>query len=312
VSILLIGEFSEEEYAQWRGTLAACLPRAETLYLPNDDYDPASIDIALVANAAGSSLARLKNLQLIQSLWAGVDRLLSDPTLPADVPIVRLIDPNLTQAMTECALACVLLLHRQLPAYARQQALTTWKKLPQPLAQERRIGVLGVGQLGRAVARTLASLNFDVAAWGASPRTLKGVRTWSGPTGLARLLERTDILINLLPLTPQTSGILHADLFAQMPKGAAIINLARGRHLNEADLLDALARGQLSHAILDVFGEEPLPPKHPFWSHPRITVLPHVAAVTDVNTAARIAVENIKEFRAGRMPAPLVDRSKGY
>jgi glyoxylate/hydroxypyruvate reductase len=312
VSILLIGEFSEEEYAQWRGTLAACLPRAETLYLPNDDYDPASIDIALVANAAGSSLARLKNLQLIQSLWAGVDRLLSDPTLPADVPVVRLIDPNLTQAMTECALACVLLLHRQLPAYARQQALRAWKKLPQPLAQERRVGVLGLGQLGRAVAQTLASLSFDLGAWGASPHTVERVKTWSGRTGLPSLLERTDILINLLPLTPETSGILDARLFGRLPKGASIINLARGSHLKENDLLEALAHGQISYAILDVFEDEPLPPKHPFWSHPRITVLPHVAAVTDINTAARIAVENVKEFRAGRMPAPLVDRAKGY
>jgi glyoxylate/hydroxypyruvate reductase A len=312
VSILLIGEFTEEEYAQWRGTLAACLPRGETLYLPNDDFDPACINIALVANAPGSSLARLKNLQLIQSLWAGVDRLLSDPTLPAAVPIVPLIDPNLTQAMTECALACVLLLHRQLPAYARQQAWRAWKKLPQPLAQERRVGVLGLGQLGQAVVQTLASLNFDLGAWGASPHTVERVKTWSGPTGLARLLERTDILVNLLPLTPQTSGILDAGLFGRLPKGASIINLARGSHLKENDLLEALANGEISYAILDVFEDEPLPQEHPFWSHPRITVLPHVAAVTDVKTAARIAVENVKEFRAGRMPAPLVDRSKGY
>jgi glyoxylate/hydroxypyruvate reductase A len=223
-----------------------------------------------------------------------------------------LIDPNLTQAMTECALTCVLLLHRQLPAYAWQQALRAWKKLPQPLAQERRVGVLGLGQLGRAVAQTLASLSFDLGAWGASPRTLEGVQTWSGRTGLPSLLERTDILINLLPLTPETSGILDARLFGRLPKGASIINLARGRHLKENDLLDALARGQISRAILDVFEYEPLPPEHPFWAHPRITVLPHVAAVTDINTAARIAVENVKEFRAGRMPAPLVDRSKGY
>jgi glyoxylate/hydroxypyruvate reductase A len=312
VSILLIGEFSEEEYPQWRGTLAARLPLAETLYLPNDDFDPASINIALVANAPGSSLARLKNLQLIQSLWAGVDRLLSDPTLPADVPIVRLIDPNLTQAMTECALACVLLLHRQLPGYARQQALRAWKKLPQPLAQDRRVGVLGVGQLGRAVAQNLSSLDFDTGAWSASPHTVERVKTWSGATGLPGLLERTDILINLLPLTPQTSGILDARLFGRLPKGASIINLARGSHLKESDLLEALEEGQISHAILDVFEDEPLPPEHPFWAHPRITVLPHVAAVTDVKTAARIAVENVKEFRAGRMPAPLVDRSKGY
>jgi glyoxylate/hydroxypyruvate reductase len=311
VSLLLIGEFSAQEYAHWRETLVAGLP-GESLYLPNEHYDPACIDIALVANPPAGSLAGLKNLLLVQSLWAGVDRLLSDPSLPENVPIVRLVDPNLTQAMIECAGACVMFLHRQLPGYARQQAAREWKKLPQPLARERRVGILGLGELGRAVAQALAALDFDVGAWSAGARRVEGMELWSGASGLLRLLQRTDILINLLPLTPHTSGILNAQLFARLPQGAAIINLARGGHLNENDLLDALANGQLSHAILDVFREEPLPSQHPFWSHPGITVLPHVAAVTDVNTAAKIAVQNIKAFRAGSMPAPLVDRAKGY
>jgi glyoxylate/hydroxypyruvate reductase A len=312
MSILLVGEFSEGEYTQWHATLAACLPRGETLYLPHDDFDPASIDVALVANPPVRSLAHLPNLRLIQSLWAGVDRLLSDPTLPPDVPIVRLVDSNLTQAMTECALAAVMFLHRQLPAYARQQASSVWKKLPQPLAQERRVGALGFGQLGRAVARALVALSFDVGAWSAGAHTDERIKTWSGPAGLRSLIERTDILINLLPLTPETSGILNAQLFRQLPKGASIINLARGRHLNENHLLEALAEGQISCAILDVFEDEPLPPEHPFWSHPRVIVLPHIAAVTDLKTAAKIAAENVEEFRAGRMPAPLVARSRGY
>jgi glyoxylate/hydroxypyruvate reductase len=214
--------------------------------------------------------------------------------------------------MTECALAKVMFLHRQLPAYARQQASSVWKKLPQPLAQHRRIGVMGFGQLGRAVAQALDALSFDVGAWSAGAHADERIKTWSGPAGLRALLERTDILINLLPLTPATSGILNVQLFKQLPKGASIINLARGRHLNESDLLDALAEGQISHAILDVFEDEPLPPEHPFWDHPRITVLPHIAAVTEVTTAAKIAAENVAAFRAGRMPAPLVDRSRGY
>lgn len=311
MSLLLIGEFSAQDYAHWRETLVAYLP-GDTLYLPDEDYDPACIDIAVVANPPSSSLAGLNNLLLIQSLWAGVERLLSDPTLPEHVPIVRLVDPNLAQAMSECALACVMVLHRQLPAYARQQARGEWKKLPQPTARERRIGILGLGELGRAVAQALVCLDFDVAGWSAGARRVEGVKCWSGASGLASLLQRTDILINLLPLTPDTSGILNAQLFARLPQGAAIINLARGGHLNENDLLDALASGHLSHAILDVFSEEPLPPQHPFWTHPRISVLPHVAAVTDVNTAAKIAADNIKAFRAGSMPAPLVDRAKGY
>ena len=311
MSLLLIGAFSAQEYAHWRERLALSLP-SETLYLPDEVYDPACIDIALVANPPAGSLAGLDNLVLIQSLWAGVDRLLSDPTLPENVPIVRLVDPNLTQAMTECALACVLALHRQFPAYARQQTGREWKQLPQPIARERRIGILGLGELGRAVAQALACLDFDVAGWSTGARQVEGLECWSGASGLASLLQRTDILINLLPLTPHTAGILNAQLFARLPRGAAIVNLARGGHLNEKDLLEALARGQLSHAILDVFSEEPLPCQHPFWSHPRISVLPHVAAVTDVSTAAKIAAENIKAFRAGSMPAPLVDRAKGY
>ncbi len=312
MSILLVGEFEAEEYARWRGSVTPHLSAREKLYLPGDDYDPASVDIALVANPRPGALASLKNLRLIQSLWAGVDRLLADKTIPAHVPIVRLVDPNMTQAMVECALACVMVLHRQFPLYARQQAAHEWKKLPQPLTNERRIGILGFGQLGRAVAEALAALGFDVAAWSAKPRTAVRINVWSGTDQIGALLRRSDILINLLPLTSETADILNARVFTQLPQGAALVNLARGGHLNEGDLLDALASGRLAHAILDVFKDEPLPRDHPFWSHPRITVLPHVAAVTDVNTAAKIAADNIKAFRGGRMPAPLVDRAKGY
>ncbi|MBV8849556.1 MAG: glyoxylate/hydroxypyruvate reductase A [Methylobacteriaceae bacterium] len=312
MSILLVGEFGAEEYARWRENLAACLAGDEILRLATDKYDPASIEIALVANPPAGSLVGLRNLRLIQSLWAGVDRLLSDATVPAHVPIVRLIDPNLTQAMTECALACVMFLHRQFPAYAEQQATREWKKRPQTLARQRRVGILGFGQLGQAVAAALASLNFDVEAWSARSHSFEGIRTRTGQSGLAALLERSDILINLLPLTAETADILNANLFRQLPRGASIVNLARGGHLDEGSLLDALASGHLAHAILDVFREEPLPRDHPFWSHPRITALPHVAAETDMKTAAKIAADNIREFRGSRMPAPLVDRAKGY
>ncbi len=312
MSILLVGEFDAEEYARWRASLTSHLAGSERLYTAGDEYDPAAIDVALVANPPAGALASLKNLRLIQSLWAGVDRLLADKTIPADVPIVRLVDPNMTQAMVECALVCVMFLHRQFPLYARQQAAQEWKKLPQPLASERRVGVLGFGQLGRAVAEALAALGFDVEAWSAKPRTAVRIKVWSGTDQIGALLKRSDILINLLPLTPETADILNADMFRQLPRGGVIVNLARGGHLNESDLLDALASGRLAHAILDVFKHEPLPRDHPFWSHPRITVLPHVAAVTDVNSAAKIAADNIRAFRAGRMPAPLVDRAKGY
>jgi glyoxylate/hydroxypyruvate reductase len=312
VSILVVGEFDAEDYARWRASLTPHLAASEKLYVPGDDYDPASIDVALVANPPAGALASLKNLRLIQSLWAGVDRLLSDKTIPAHVPIVRLVDPNMTQAMVECALACAWFLHRQLPDYARQQAAHDWKKLPQPLASERRVGVLGFGQLGRAVTEALAALGFDVEAWSAKPRTAAGIKVWSGTDQIGALLGRSDILVNLLPLTSETADILNAAMFRQLPRGSALVNLARGGHLNEGDLLDALASGHIAHAILDVFKDEPLPRDHPFWAHSQITVLPHVAAVTDVNSASKIAADNLRTFRAGRLPAPLVDRGKGY
>ncbi len=312
MTILLAGALSPEEYAEWRHHLALHLPRDEALVLANNPYDPQSVEIALVANPEPGLLARHPRLGFIQSLWAGVDRLLADPLLPPGIPVARLVDPNLTQSMTECVLANVLALHRQMPAYARQQAQGVWRQLPQPVAAARRVGVLGLGQLGRAATAALCAIGFPVSGWSRSPHEVAGVTCFSGAEGLAKLLERADILVNLLPLTRDTEGILGRELFAQMPRGAALVNLARGGHLVEADLLAALADGTLSHAVLDVFREEPLPPAHPFWRHPQITVFPHVAAYSEPDTAARIAAENVAAFRAGRPLRAVVDRGVGY
>jgi glyoxylate/hydroxypyruvate reductase len=306
MSILLVGALSPEEYAEWRHHLAAYLPRGEALVLGTETYDTHAVEIALAANPAPGLLARHPNLRFIQSLWAGVDRLLSDPLLPPDVPVARMVDPNLTQSMVECVLATVLALHRQMPAYARQQADGVWRQRPQPLAAARRVGVLGLGRLGRAAGLALAAVGFAVSGWS---RTARAV---AGADGLPRLLERTDILVNLLPLTRDTEGILGRETFRRLPPGAAVVNLARGGHLAEQDLLDALADGTLGHAILDVFREEPLPPAHPFWGHPKITVFPHVAAYSEPGTAARLAVENIAAFRAERPLLGEVDRHLGY
>jgi|SRR5579863_1447213 len=312
MSILLIGDFSAHEYATWRTELASNLPRGERLVLACEDFDPVAVEVAVVANPPPRSLTRFPNLRFIQSLWAGVDRLLSDGSVSPEIMLARLVDPAMGQAMVECAIAHVFYLHRQMPQYLRQQAERTWRQLPQPMAAGRSIGVLGLGHLGSAVARALAGLGFRLLGWSLTQRDVNEIEAYFAAEGLREMLARSEYLINLLPLTPQTRGILNASLFAQLPMGAAIVNLGRGAHMVDEDLLAALDSGRIRHAVLDVFNEEPLPPEHPFWSHPRITVLPHVAADTDPHTAARIACDNIAAFRAGRPVSGLVSRSRGY
>jgi glyoxylate/hydroxypyruvate reductase A len=270
------------------------------------------VDVALAANPPWGELATYPNLRFVQSLWAGVDGLLGDPSLPSHLVIARLIDPAMAQTMVEGAIAAVLYLHRQLPAYLQQQAERTWRQLPQPITAHRHVGVLGFGKMGRPVARALGALGFRVRAWGLSPRAETGLDYSWGAAGFDQVLSHAHILINLLPLTADTTGILNTTLFKRLPAGAALINLGRGGHLREEDLVDALRTGHLSHAVLDVFQQEPLPAAHPFWTHPRITVLPHVAATTDPESAAPLALQNIMAFRAGRPLTGLVSRSRGY
>ncbi|HVW68452.1 MAG TPA: glyoxylate/hydroxypyruvate reductase A [Steroidobacteraceae bacterium] len=280
--------------------------------LATQEHDKAAVDIALVANPEPGALMGYPRLRFIQSLWAGVERLLRDPALPRNIPLARLIDPAMAATMVEGTVAAVLYLHRQFPSYLQQQRNAQWRQLPQPPAAQRKVAVLGFGAMGAPVARALTSLGFPVTAWGLHARSGTSCDYAWGPDALATILADTRILINLLPLTAATSGILNAQLFARLPRGAALINLGRGGHLREAELLEALAAGQLGHAVLDVFDEEPLPVGHPFWSHPRITVLPHVAASTDPATAAPIVMRNVAAFRAGAALTGLVDPSRGY
>ncbi len=312
MSIVLIGDLSAAAYETWRGHLATHLPPEETLVLAGECKDKDAVDVALAANPPWGELAAYPSLRFVQSLWAGVDRLLGDPALPADITVARLVDPAMAQTMVEGAVAATLFVHRQFPAYLRQQKQVKWRQLPQPVAAHRKIGVLGFGQMGQPVCRALAAMGFRVRAWGQHPRKDAAIAYSWGEPGLTDVLANAEILINLLPLTAATTGILNARLFEQLPPDATLINLGRGAHLNEHDLLDALSEQRLSHAVLDVFQREPLPPGHAFWSHPQITVLPHVAATTDPATAAPIALQNVAAFRAGRPLLGLVSRSLGY
>lgn len=304
--------FSDVDSAsEWRAALARLVPHLEMRAWP-DIGDPSEIDAALVWRPPAGLLDRLPNLRLIVSLGAGVDHIFADSSLPPETPVVRLVDPYMTTAMSEYVQLQVLRLHRGDPAYRAQQQARLWKQLPQPNAAERRVGVLGLGVLGADAALKLKVLGFDVAGWSRGEKKLAGIPCFHGAAGLDGLLARSEILVCLLPLTATTLGILDARLFARLPRGAAIVNCARGRHLVEADLLAALDSGQLAAAVLDVFRDEPLPGDHPFWRHERILVTPHVAAATNPRTAALAVAENLRRLQDGRPLLNRVDRSEGY
>jgi glyoxylate/hydroxypyruvate reductase A len=307
----LLFRSSVDSAARWKPQLGRRMPELEVRVWP-EVGDPADIDYALVWRPEPGLLASLPNLKLILSLGAGVDHILCDPLLPQGVPIVRLVDPYMTDAMSEYVVLQVLRLHRQDLDYRAQQEAAVWRELAQKNAAERCVGILGAGALGQDAARKLKRLGFDVALWSRSERAFEGLASYAGAAGLTALLGRSEILVCLLPLTPETEGILNTSTFTLLPKGAALINAARGGHLVEEDLLAALASGRLSAAVLDVFREEPLPAGHPFWRHPRIIVTPHIAAATHPPTAAPIILDNIRRCEEGRPLLNRVDPAQGY
>jgi glyoxylate/hydroxypyruvate reductase A len=300
MNILLCGDLGADEHAEWHAALCAAMPEAQWLDLPAARANPAAVQAAVVANPLPGSLQGLPALRLIQSLWAGVDRLLADPTLPAGVPIARMVDPAMNAAMAETALWAVLSLHRGFFAYQRRQREGVWQVHAQRRADEVKVLVLGQGQMGRTVAGRLAQMGYALSTWRRDG------------TPLARLLALAQIVVNLLPLTGETRGLLDHRFFAALPPQASLVNLGRGGHVVDADLLAALDSGHLRHAVLDVFHTEPLPAGHPYWRHPRVTMLPHAAAGTDARSAAAVAVANLRALRDGRPVQNLVELARGY
>ena len=300
MKVLLCGDMAADEWRVWRDALAYAMPEALWLDREAALALPQEVQAAVVANPPPGSLQGLPRLRLVQSLWAGVDRLLADPSVPDHVPLARMVDPAMTAAMAETALWAVLSLHRGYFAYARRQREVRWQVHAQPRADEVGVLVLGQGQMGRAVTTRLKHQGYCVRGWRRDG------------AALPPLLAQSKIVVNLLPLTDDTRGLLDARFFAALPKGAGVVNLARGAHLVDADLLAALKRGHLCHAVLDVFHTEPLPPQHKFWRHPRVTVLPHAAALTDPRSAAAVAAANLRALRDGGALAHLVDRQRGY
>ncbi|MGH7114511.1 MAG: 2-hydroxyacid dehydrogenase [Stellaceae bacterium] len=310
-TMALLFHSSVDSAARWSEQLTRLMPGLDIRVWPQIG-DSAAIDYALVWRPRPGLLASLPKLKLILSLGAGVDHILLDPLLPRNVPIVRLVDPYLTEAMSEYVVLQVLRLHRQDLEYRAQQQAGVWRELPQKNAGERPVGILGFGEIGQDAARKLKALGFPVTGWGRGERTVAGFATFAGGVGLPRLLAQSEILVCLLPLTAETEGILNTRTFAALPKGAGLVNAGRGRHLVEQDLIPALDSGQLSAAALDVFREEPLPPDHPFWHHPRIVVTPHTAGTTNPATAAPIVLDTIRRLEAGRPLLNQVDPARGY
>ncbi|RTF46481.1 glyoxylate/hydroxypyruvate reductase GhrA [Serratia marcescens] len=300
---------------EWLAGIKQRLPQAEIREWQRGDERPA--DYALVWRPPHEMLANRRDLKAVFALGAGVDAILDQErkhpgTLPAGVPLLRLEDTGMAQQMQEYALSYVLRYFRRFDEYQALQQRQEWQPLDPHSLNDFTIGILGAGVLGQSVARKLTEFGFSVRCWSRSAKQIDGVQSFAGEAQRAAFLDGVKLLINLLPNTPETVGILNRELFAQLSSGAYLINIARGAHLVEADLLAALEQGQLAAATLDVFAREPLPQDHPFWRHPRVTITPHIAAITLPQQAMDQIAANIRALEAGHAPAGVVDRQRGY
>ena len=308
MALLLTPMFGSAEV--WCNAFAAEMPELEVRIWP-EVGDPADIEVAAIGALPAGTLRKLPNLRLIVSLFAGADALLRDPDLP-DVPIARGGDPEGDDMMNETTLLHVLRYHRHMPAYLQAQVRCEWIKLPLKRASERKVGVMGLGAIGLAAAKTLAGLGFPVAGWVRRPRSVSDIEIFCGPDQFGAFLARSEIVVNLLPLTAETRGIINAGMLRRLPQGAAIINLGRGDHVVEADLIAALDSGHLAGATLDVFPVEPLPADSPLWRNPGITVMPHVSRRLVPEEMVQRICANLRKVRAGQPITELIDPRRGY
>lgn len=302
--------------APWQKAFLAHGKGQRSLVLTTDHYDPASIHYAAVWKPKPGLLASLPNLRAIFNLGAGVDALLADKTLP-DLPIIRIVNPDLTVRMTEWIVLQALFHLRQMPLYLEQQARREWRQWLQPAAREIRIGLMGYGVLGRDSAEVLARLGFEVAVWARRPQPEAPYPVHVGQEGLPAFLARTDMLVVLLPLTPDTRGLLNRKLFTSLAQdgvlgGPILINAGRGGLQHEADILACLDDGTLKAASLDVFETEPLPAASPLWNRPNVVITPHVAADSTPEGLTAGILADIAAFERGERLPNEVDRRAGY
>ncbi|MAM60404.1 glyoxylate/hydroxypyruvate reductase A [Maritimibacter sp. UBA3975] len=300
----------DDMIAPWRPHLEAALAEAGLDAELATDHAPEVVDYVIYAPGGGAAdLSGYTNTKAVLGLWAGVESIIANETLTQ--PYARMVDEGLTEGMVEWVTGHVLRHHLGLDAHITRDA-PEWRQTAPPLARQRKVAILGLGELGAACAMALTRLNFVVAGWSRSPKSLPGVACFHGDAGLDRVLSEAEIVVLLLPSTPETENTLNARRLALMPVGAVVLNPGRGALIDDEALLAALDSGRLGHATLDTFRVEPLPRDHPFWSHPNVTVTPHIASETRPETASRVVAANIRRVEAGEPLLHQVDKARGY
>ncbi len=309
MALLFYSQFDDP--ADWGKHLRDALPGLDFRVWP-DVGRPEEIEAALVWKAPEGELRKFPNLKLIINLGAGVDSIVKDPSLPAGIPIVRIADPKMSRMMAQFVLAAVLRHYRDFVPFARAQRERRWHYIHPREAPTCSVGIMGLGNLGAMAAQELTRQGFRVAGWARSPKAIDGVESFHGRDGFAPFLARSEILVVMLPLTPQTEGILGAQALARLPRGAKLINVGRGRLVDEDALIAAIRSGQIAEATLDVFRTEPLPADSPLWDFDQVLVTPHLASVAIPRTAARQVAENLRRLAAGEPLLNVVDPVRGY
>jgi len=310
----LVSRLTRAEQSEWITTLDQAIDDASICRLDElSEHERGQIKVAIVANPDPEELTTLPNLEWVQSLWAGVEKLIDD-RLDQSLKVVRLVDPRLSETMAEAALAWTFYLHRDMPLYRQQQTEREWLQHAVKLSSERKVGVLGLGKLGLSVAEKLNDAGFVVSGWSRSRKSNDDLpfECFIGDDGLLGLLRQSEILIVLLPLTAETQGLLNFERLGLLPRGASIINFARGTIVDAQGLIEYLDSQHLAHAVLDVFDQEPLPVDSPFWAHPNITVLPHIAAPTHKASASKLVAKHLHNYLEQGLIPDTVDKSKGY
>ena len=312
---MLLLHLSDVDEASWAGKLKAALAPYPVVRR-GDDFDPAEVRYIFVWKPKPDAFDGLDNLKAILSLGAGVDALLKHPRLP-DAPIVRFVDADLSQRMSDYVVAHVTMHHRLYTRFRADQKARRWSQLYPPAASETTVGIMGMGVLGQDAAQRLRPLGFTLRSWSRTPKAVEGVEGFAGAERFDAFLEGTDILVNLLPLTPETTGILNYETFGKLRRGKldggpVIVNAARGGHQREADIVRALGDGTLGAASLDVFETEPLPATSPLWDIENCYITPHIAAISNEATGVSYFSRIIREHEAGKPLVNVVDRKRGY
>jgi len=307
-----ISNLSKSEVDQWVKVLKKKLKGTEVVKfssLKKSDYK--KVEVAIVANRNPKEIKKLTNLKWIQSIWVGVENLV-ESFKGESMKIVRLIDPEMSRTMAEAVLSWVLYLHRDMYFYRVQQNKSVWKALSYVKPSKKVVSFIGLGQLGSASANKLLENGFKVCGWSRSKKNIKNIKSFTGYLGLKKMLGQTDILVCLIPLTQNTKYILNNKTLSHLKKGACVINFARGAIINTKDLLKYLNSGRIHHVVLDVFEKEPLPKKSILWKHKKVTILPHISANTDLDTASDIVAKNIKIYQLKKKIPKSIDLVRGY